>query len=208
MDSEGEEGEEQQRGKEVEVNKERKYKEMNVSPSVGTRTRAQTNIPNVPKVAIVGRGKKTPQRRGEWPPKGIGNNKIWIYWYEELEMLGVEIREQMVTIRVKAAIIEQEIHITAVYAKCSRSERVELWDQIKEYGERLQEGVVWSVIGDFSCILRVEKKKGGVAYDMAKTRDFQNCIDGVGLREMVFYGNPLTWWNGRQGDQAMWKKVR
>lgn len=55
--------------------------------------------------------------------------------------------------------------------------------------------------------LRKRKEDWTLVYDMNKSRDFQECVDGVELREVVFYGNPFTWWNGRQEDQAIWKRL-
>lgn len=62
----------------------------------------------------------------------------------------VEVREQIVSIKAKATLCDEEIHISAVYANCDRRRRVELWEQIKEYRERLFERDLWSVIGGFN----------------------------------------------------------
>ncbi|XP_019151079.1 PREDICTED: uncharacterized protein LOC109147875 [Ipomoea nil] len=65
----------------------------------------------------------------------------------------------------------------------------------------------WALIGDFNCILKSDEKRGGQAYNMWKSRDFRQCIDTINMREVVFYGNPYTWWNGRRGSQAVWKRL-
>lgn len=74
-------------------------------------------------------------------------------------------------------------------------------------GGRLDEGEKWTVIGDFNCILREDEKRGGLRYDMAKSREFQHCVGTCGLREVSYYGNTFTWWNGRRGSQAVWKRL-
>ncbi|XP_031095010.1 uncharacterized protein LOC115999295 [Ipomoea triloba] len=42
---------------------------------------------------------------------------------------------------------------------------------------------------------------------MRKSREFQQCIDEAELREVTLYGSVFTWWNGRNGEQAIWKRL-
>ncbi|XP_019166699.1 PREDICTED: uncharacterized protein LOC109162453 [Ipomoea nil] len=119
----------------------------------------------------------------------------------------VEVRQQVVTIKIESAEWEKEAYVSFVYASCNVRERRELWDCL----ENLAKGEIgqnsWAVMGDFNCILRVEEKKGGTPYRIAKSKEFQECIDRAMLSEVAYYGGTYTWWNGREGDQAVWKQL-
>ncbi|XP_031114556.1 uncharacterized protein LOC116018726 isoform X2 [Ipomoea triloba] len=119
----------------------------------------------------------------------------------------VEVKDQIITIKTKWIGVDSDIWISFVYANCNRKIREELWEGIKTLAEGNVGRGRWAVMGDFNCILNPEEKKGGLEYDMRKSKEFQQCINETELRDVAFYGNTFTWWNGRNGEQAIWKRL-
>lgn len=136
----------------------------------------------------------------------VGNEKIWVYWSGDVAVRSVEQNEQIITVKAENAEIEGEFWMSFVYASCNPRKRRELWEEIGELNQAI-ENQAWAILGDFNCILKAEEKKGGLPYNMAKSREFQQCVDDVGLREVVYYGGTYTWWNGRHGEQSVWKRL-
>ncbi|XP_019157169.1 PREDICTED: uncharacterized protein LOC109153759 [Ipomoea nil] len=135
-----------------------------------------------------------------------GNENIWILWDSGTKVQVENMSEQMITIKMEMAEFNTDAFISFVYASCNRRLRQELWENIGRIAEDYEENM-WAVMGDFNCILRPEEKRGGNAYDLNKSREFQVCLDHAELREVNFYGNNFTWWNGRSGDQAIWVRL-
>ncbi|KAH0673683.1 hypothetical protein KY284_006574 [Solanum tuberosum] len=88
--------------------------------------------------------------------------------------------------------------MTAVYARCSAIERLELWEDL----ENVVEGnhLPWVVGGDFNVIRNEEEKLGGLPVSNLETIDFEQCLNSYALEELKFTGSKYTWWNGRIGE--------
>ncbi|XP_031095329.1 uncharacterized protein LOC115999629 [Ipomoea triloba] len=138
--------------------------------------------------------------------RSAGNDKIWVFWSNEVIVNVVEVSEQVITLRVQSPELEKEMLVSCVYASCNGRVRKELWGQLETMAEGMGNHR-WACFGDFNCILNIDEKKGGLPYNITKSRDFQECVDRADLREVTSYGGPFSWWNGRQGEQAVWKKL-
>ncbi|XP_019151080.1 PREDICTED: uncharacterized protein LOC109147876 [Ipomoea nil] len=112
----------------------------------------------------------------------------------------------MVTLQVELPEIG-EVFLSFVYADCDRRIRQVVWNQIENMARGVVGKGLWAVLGDFNCILKGEEKQGGLPYQIAKNREFQHSVDNASLREVSYYGNPFTWWNGIEGSQAIWKRL-
>lgn len=47
----------------------------------------------------------------------------------------------------------------------------------------------WAVFGDFTTILNVEEKNGGLPHTLSKSIDFINCMDDCDLMDTAFTGS-------------------
>lgn len=66
--------------------------------------------------------------------------------------------------------------VTIVYAKSTRSDRKELWNDIMAAKDISQ--LPWLIGGDFNAVLSLEEKKGCSSYRPSESIDFQSCING------------------------------
>ncbi|KAH0721346.1 hypothetical protein KY290_006336 [Solanum tuberosum] len=73
------------------------------------------------------------------------------------------ILDTMQQITIKFKIRDNFFLITAVYARCTALERLELWEELEDLAGR--EHCPWVVGGDFNVILSEEEKLGGLQLD-------------------------------------------
>lgn len=86
--------------------------------------------------------------------------------------------------------------LTGIYGWPENSQKHRTWEMINSL--RKDRGDPWPLGGDFNEILHVSDKRGGVARSSKNLRDFQNCMDINGLREMHARGYKYTWSNKRR----------
>ncbi|XP_060211916.1 uncharacterized protein LOC132639487 [Lycium barbarum] len=96
-------------------------------------------------------------------------------------------------------------YFVAVYAKCSASERIELWEDFYHLSNTLS--CSWLVGGDFNVVLNDEEKIGGNPVQPQDIEDFAFCINSCELEEVNFKGSPFTWWNGRADAACIFERL-
>jgi hypothetical protein len=57
----------------------------------------------------------------------------------------------------------------------------------------------WFCIGDFNAIISLDDKLGGRPFNSYSPNPFIDFMDGYGMIDLGFYGNPYTWSNHRHG---------
>lgn len=92
--------------------------------------------------------------------------------------------------------------LSVVYAKCTRPERLELWEDLIKQS---QITLPWIVGGDFNTILTLTKKRGGIYPDIRSMHDFRDCIVAANLSDLGYEGNGFTCCNGQQGRSRIWE---
>ncbi|XP_060202298.1 uncharacterized protein LOC132630740 [Lycium barbarum] len=92
-----------------------------------------------------------------------------------------------------------------VYAKCDAVDRLELWDNIYSLSSNMN--FPWLVGRDFNVILHEEEKIGGLPVHQTKVEDFAFCKNSCDLQDIDFRGSPFTWWNGRAGEDCIFKRL-
>lgn len=68
-----------------------------------------------------------------------------------------------------------------VYGFNEQAARRKLWEDINQIGVKMDGP--WAVMGDFNCVLSKEERIGSKV-TMAETKDFRQCIEGCGLKEL------------------------
>lgn len=82
--------------------------------------------------------------------------------------------------------------ITVVYASPNLARRVQLWDDLSQLAETIDQP--WSVLGDFNAIFTDEERRGGAS--SPSTMGFRDMISNCNLVDAGFQGSPFTWRNG------------
>ncbi|PHU24658.1 Protein TRIGALACTOSYLDIACYLGLYCEROL 1, chloroplastic [Capsicum chinense] len=133
------------------------------------------------------------------------NGKIWFFVDECINVEVINDDDQQITCRLMNQEGNTEMVVTLVYAKCTQSERLQLWDSLFQISHNFQ--VPWLVGGDFNVIVNDEEKMGGLPVTEEETTDFNHCINTCVLEDKGFKGSKFTWWNGRTDDDCIFKRI-
>ncbi|XP_016457746.1 uncharacterized protein LOC107781540 [Nicotiana tabacum] len=113
--------------------------------------------------------------------------------------------DQQVTVKLFYHDIGQHIMMTFVYAKCSSTDRIELWDSLYYMASDME--LPWLVGGDFNVLLHESEKIGGLPVHPPEYEDFAACINSCGLFDQDYKGSPYTWWNRRPNSECIFKRL-
>ncbi|XP_071909704.1 uncharacterized protein [Coffea arabica] len=125
---------------------------------------------------------------------GALNNKVWVYWYNDMALNFKELAEQLLHMHVTFS-SGCSIQFSAVYARCTRMGRRDL---LSAMGALAGEIVgPWLLAGDFHVISSMEERIGGSPANERNMDEFNDSIGNCGLTEVPFDGTVFTWTNGR-----------
>ncbi|XP_019251335.1 PREDICTED: uncharacterized protein LOC109230274 [Nicotiana attenuata] len=132
------------------------------------------------------------------------SNKIWILWNNDITVDIIMDKEQHVHFKVTHN-NGPGFFLTVVYAKCTEDLRTELWSDMKNILNYIQEP--WGVFRDFNVITTSDEKKGGRCYIMEESLDFIECLNECGLQDAGFIGSIFTWCDNRDPPSTIWKRL-
>ena len=94
----------------------------------------------------------------------IGNcsNKIWLLYDTPLIVNVLSDDIQALHYELNHPLLPSTMVVTCVYAKCSRSERVPLWDLLRPFSSTT---LPWIAGGDFNIITSSSEREGGANPD-------------------------------------------
>ncbi|XP_027171611.1 uncharacterized protein LOC113771199 [Coffea eugenioides] len=127
------------------------------------------------------------------------HNKIWIFWCSDARYSFVEAADQVVHIHVSFP-SGSSIFISAVYARCNRIGRRQLWEALEHFSTSVT--LPWMAVGDYNVISSVEERIGGSAPNIRDLEEFNSALNRSGLFPVQFDGSAYTWTNGR-----MWQRL-
>ncbi|XP_042029335.1 uncharacterized protein LOC121776240 [Salvia splendens] len=84
------------------------------------------------------------------------------------------------------------IMVSAVYTKCTRGERVALWDKMREISINT-EGMPWIIGEDFNTILSTRDRAGSDTNRQTEMIDFAEAIEDCRLLDPGYDGSDFTW---------------
>lgn len=116
------------------------------------------------------------------------NNKIWIFYKSEIDLHIVDDTEQALHCTISSSSLQTECLLSLVYAKCTKRERLCLWDNLRSM---IPANSPWLVGVDFNVISNATERIGGSTPDIHAMSDFANCILDTGLIDIGFSG-PCT----------------
>ncbi|XP_042003900.1 uncharacterized protein LOC121752876 [Salvia splendens] len=120
------------------------------------------------------------------------NGKIWIFVEEGADFEVEDDSDQVLHGRFMYPRLPCPILVSAVYAKCSRGERIPLWDKMREISTTA-EGMPWSIGGDFNTILSIRERSGSDTNRQAEMIDFAEPIEDCRLLDPGCDGSDYTW---------------
>jgi hypothetical protein len=82
-------------------------------------------------------------------------------------------------------------HIIEVYGPSSGPDRGDFFQQIKE--EKSEEGMPWTVCGDFNLVLRSEERTSQILWP--RDRAFRSLINDLALIDLPLSDRKYTWVN-------------
>ncbi|XP_071939796.1 uncharacterized protein [Coffea arabica] len=125
---------------------------------------------------------------------GALNNKVWVFWYNDMSLSFKELAEQLLHMHITFS-SGCSIQFSAVYARCTRVGRRDLWSTM----DALAGEIVgpWLLAGDFNVISSMEERVGGSPANERNMEEFNDSIGNCGLTEVPFDGALFTWTNGR-----------
>ncbi|XP_041999976.1 uncharacterized protein LOC121749471 [Salvia splendens] len=120
------------------------------------------------------------------------NGKIWIFVGEGMDFIVEDDSEQLLHGRFSCPWLPSHILLSVVYAKCSRGERVALWEKMREITQ-VVEGMPWLIGGDFNTILSLRDRTGSDTKRQAEMVDFAEAIEDCRLLDRGYDGAEYTW---------------
>ncbi|XP_042005828.1 uncharacterized protein LOC121754533 [Salvia splendens] len=120
------------------------------------------------------------------------NGKIWVFVEEGASFLVERDTDQALSGRFGSPRLASHLCVSAVYAKCTRTERIHLWDELRECSI-LWEGSPWLIGGDFNTILHPRDRVGSETNRQAEMVDFAEAIEDCRILDPGYDGSEFTW---------------
>ncbi|XP_042019063.1 uncharacterized protein LOC121766897 [Salvia splendens] len=88
--------------------------------------------------------------------------------------------------------LANHINLSAVYAKCTRGERLQLWDKMRLISV-ITKDTPWMIGGDFNTILLPHDRAGSETNRQAEMVDFAETIEDCRVLDPGFDGSDFMW---------------
>ncbi|XP_074298039.1 uncharacterized protein LOC141628844 [Silene latifolia] len=131
--------------------------------------------------------------------------RIWIIWDDtnyKVEVLSSE--AQVINARVTFIPTGDIWWMSVVYGFNRVADRLPLW----QYLQLMHQVVVglWVVMGDFNSVLAMDERIGS-EISVAEMRDFQDCVDDCGIRDIPAHGSFFTWNNKQEVGDLVFSRI-
>ncbi|XP_041001573.1 uncharacterized protein LOC121247264 [Juglans microcarpa x Juglans regia] len=98
-----------------------------------------------------------------------------------------------------------EWRFTGLYGNPEVSSRCSTWNLIRTLNSIEQ--IPWLLGGNFNEVLHLHEKRGGRPRSITQIGVFREVLTDCNLRDLGFRGPRFTWWNGREGDGHISKRL-
>ncbi|XP_059285183.1 uncharacterized protein LOC132038547 [Lycium ferocissimum] len=133
------------------------------------------------------------------------SGKIWAFVDDMFEVETITDHPQHLTVKLKMQNSQEAMIISIVYAKCSQTERRELWESLEDLSININEP--WMIGGDFNVITSEKEKYGGLPVTINEIQDFRAFIQSCGIEDLGFNGSKFTWWNWQSNKDCIFKRL-
>ncbi|KAK6146624.1 hypothetical protein DH2020_020493 [Rehmannia glutinosa] len=121
------------------------------------------------------------------------NNKIWVFWTQSYSASLLRDCEQVLDIEFQSGALSHKFTASFVYAKCTRVERRDLWDELRAVAT-LFDHKPWIVGGDFNCFLAEEERIRSNTNRHLDMEEFGQMASDSGLIDIGFEGDTMHTW--------------
>ncbi|WRX16205.1 Reverse transcriptase domain - like 10 [Theobroma cacao] len=123
------------------------------------------------------------------------SHKIWLFCSNEICCEVVLDQIQCLHVKLSSPWLPHPVYTSFVYAKCTRLERRELWNNLRIISDSVQ--APWLVGGDFNSIVSCDERLHGAIPHDGSMEDLSSTLLDCGLLDASFEGNSFTWSNNR-----------
>lgn len=127
--------------------------------------------------------------------------RISVWWHTQ-KVAVKEISQGNQYIHCEIDLLDKKVLCTFIYAFNSQIEREELWAALARIHATMN--LPWLIIEDF---IHVDERVRRDVTRSVDTRELQNVVSSIGVEDLNFYGNFLTWCNRRDGEQRIYSKI-
>ncbi|XP_074277604.1 uncharacterized protein LOC141601241 [Silene latifolia] len=108
--------------------------------------------------------------------------RVWLLWQPSLfDVMVLQYDAQFIHAKVIARCTQQQFFLTMIYAFNEGSERVDLWNKLKNIAQ--QYTGPWSMAGDFNTVTSLDERLGGNTRQ-EDMDDFNQCIATCGVTDI------------------------
>ncbi|KAL2895966.1 Epoxide hydrolase 3 [Bienertia sinuspersici] len=100
---------------------------------------------------------------------------------------------------------DKEWRFLGVYGWHEGSSKHLTWELLEDLKPRSD--LPWLVGGDLNKVFYNFEKKGGGTKNQSVLESFREACQGCDLWDVNYLGYPYTWWNGREGDDAVEERL-
>ena len=94
--------------------------------------------------------------------------------------------------------------LTGFYGEPDTGRRSEGWNILRMLSSKPQ--LPWCCLGDFTELLEVHEKKGGVPRAHSLMQNFRDALDHCGFVDLGFSGSEFAW-HGRRRGEWIWERL-
>ncbi|XP_042944769.1 uncharacterized protein LOC122278652 [Carya illinoinensis] len=128
-----------------------------------------------------------------------------LLWRQEVELTIKSFSKHHIDAEVKDSDNKGWWQVTGLYRHPETSRREETWDLMRSLSRGAHER--WLVMGDFNEITSRMEKKGGKDRAELQMESFRRIIDDCTLIDLGSEGTSFTWWNSREGVNAIHERL-
>lgn len=129
------------------------------------------------------------------------NSKISVLWKDKMQCTMMQDDSQIISMQCKHRELDADFVVVPVYAKCTRSEKRLLWEDLVA----ISGGSSPLLVGrDFNIVRNSTERLGGNAIDVGAADDFNKCIVDCRFMEMAYLGSQFTW---KKARRWMWQRL-
>ncbi|KAK6160616.1 hypothetical protein DH2020_003997 [Rehmannia glutinosa] len=137
---------------------------------------------------------------------GVANtsNKIWVLWKNSIFGSLLKDCGSVIDMTFSSPLFHCPFNDSFVYAKSTRMERRDLWDDLRESSADYINNP-WVIGGDFNCFLHPEERVGSSTNRFSDMAEFGQMVSDCGINDAGFEGAMHIW--SRNGLQERLDRI-
>ncbi|KAL2237300.1 UNVERIFIED_CONTAM: hypothetical protein Sindi_0921700 [Sesamum indicum] len=137
---------------------------------------------------------------------GLVGNRVWIAWYNFLDVDVVECGTQFIHCLVFIRSLHESVALTVIYRASEVADRRELWGALETIAMQNVD-VPWLIGGDFNAVRDLSEVCGASGDIRMAMEEFNCCIQNARLLPLPMQGEWYTWHNCSTNPRNLWKRL-